>query len=592
MSAGSWSSVAEIWRFVLSRRLKEIIFVVFLILVSACAEILSIGAVIPFLSLVSNSNVALENQFVGEIAQLFSLENGKEITVYITIIFCTAVLIAGFLRVYLLKVITSVAHLAGSDLSIYTYEQIMARPYEEQILTNSNDLIGSVTTKINNTISVIYSLISLVGGTFVFLALGMVIVYIDYQVALVSVLVFGGGYVIVARYTRRRLLENSKVISSNTSCLVKVLQESLGGIRDVILDGLQNYFVSQYKTVDQPLRVAMGDNLFRGGSPRYIMETVGIVLISSIALYFSMSLDDPSKAIPMLGAIALAAQRMLPVMQQLYQGWANIMGHRIEVEEIASICRSVKIRRLSGSDAVSFDRTLILKDVSYAYAKDKTKSVLNKINLQINKGEKIGFIGKTGYGKSTLVDVIMGLLVNIDGELRVDDILIDEGNIGAWRARIAHVPQEIFLKNDTVIANIGFADKCPDYDYSKVENVLEKAQLSEFIEGVPEGVDYIVGERGVNLSGGQKQRVGIARALYKNADLIVLDEATSALDIKTEQEIVKMIGEFDKDLTVIIIAHRLSTLLNCDRVFELNEKGLNQVDIRNIIEKNDHNKQN
>ena len=291
------SSIAEIWRFVVARRRKEIFFVVLLIFISAIAEVISIGAVIPFLGLISNPEESFNNEMITKIASYLSISDPKEFAVYITCFFCAAVLFAGILRICLLKAITYVSHLAGSDLSVYTYEKIINRSYEEQILTNSSDLIGGITTKINNTTSVIYSLISLIGGFFVFLILSAVIFFINYQVALASVLIFGTGYIVVARHTRRKLVSNSKVIAENTGSLVKILQESIGGIRDVILDKLQPYFIEKYKPVDCRLRAAMGDNLYRGGSPRFIMETVGILLISVIALYLSLSLDDPSEAV-------------------------------------------------------------------------------------------------------------------------------------------------------------------------------------------------------------------------------------------------------------------------------------------------------
>jgi len=211
--------------------------------------------------------------------------------------------------------------------------------------------------------------------------------------------------------------------------------------------------------------------------------------------------------------------------------------------------------------------------------------MLSNVNLVINKGDVIGLIGETGVGKSTLVDIIMGLLINIEGKVLVDGIDINQTNISSWRSRIAHVPQEIFLKDDTIISNIAFGKDTNMIIESEVDKAIEYAQLSAFVGSVKGGVKYKVGERGVNLSGGQKQRIGIARAIYKNADLLVLDEATSALDEKTERDIISMLSKLEKSMTFIIIAHRLTTLQNCNRIYKVSKNGLKEVNVKEFLKR-------
>ena len=577
-------SIKQLGSFALKSRTKELLGLIVLILISAVADIISIGAVIPFLGLLTNPESVISHPLIVAMFSSYMPIDNNTFLIYSSIIFIVLVFLAGIARLTLLKKITTISHLIGADLSVGLYTNIIYLPYEDQITKNSADAIGGLTTKINNTISVVTSMISLIGNIFVFLSLSALIVYIDYQIAISSVAILGFSYLVVARRTRTNLVNNSKVISFNTNNLVALLQESLGGIRDVVIDRSQHFFISKYRPIDKELRVAMGDNIYRGGSPRYIMETIGIIVIACISIYLTLTLDDASQVVPILGAIALAAQRVLPTMQQIFGAWANIMGHKSEMDYVVSILQT-ELNIDNSISNISFNKRIELRNVSYSYKNsDGLKiDILKEINLVINKGSVIGIIGETGVGKSTLVDIIMGLLTNIKGEILVDGVQIDQTNISGWRSNIAHVPQEVFLKDDTITSNIAFGSDNNTVIKSEVDKAIECAQLSTFIGKTKGGVSYKVGERGVNLSGGQKQRIGIARAIYKNSDLMVLDEATSALDLKTEEKVISMLGKLEKSMTIIMISHRMETLKNCDYIYRVSKNGLKEVDIKGLF---------
>ena len=576
-------SIHQLRRLALINRKKELVGLIILILISSIADIISIGAIIPFLGLLTNPESVTSHPIIEKMFSSYAPLDNEIFLIYSSIIFIVLVLISGIVRLILLKKITNVSHMIGTDLSTNFYTKIIYSPYEEQIEKNSADAIAGLTAKINNTVSVVNSMISLIGNIFVFLSLSILIIFIDYKVAISSVAILGFGYLIVARRTRNKLVENSEVISLNTNKLVAILQESLGGIRDVVLDRLQYFFINKYRPIDKELRVAMCDNIYHGGSPKYIMETIGIVVIAGISIYLTLTLDDTSQVIPILGAIALTAQRILPTMQQMFRAWANIMGHKSEIDYIVSVLNK-PLENIDSCSDVLFNKRIELKGISYSYNNRENLAItLNDVNLVIDKGDVIGIIGETGVGKSTLVDIIMGLLTNIKGKIIVDGIDISQANISSWRSKIAHVPQEIFLKDDTIAANIVFGANINSAIESKVDKAIEYAQLSDFVSSVKGGVNYKVGERGINLSGGQKQRIGIARAIYKNVGLMVLDEATSALDTKTERDIVNMLGQLEKSMTIIIIAHRLTTLKHCNHIYKLSKNGLKEVDINELF---------
>jgi ATP-binding cassette subfamily B protein len=299
------------------------------------------------------------------------------------------------------------------------------------------------------------------------------------------------------------------------------------------------------------------------------MEALGMLLIATLAYSLAQQIDGIAKAIPILGALALGAQRLLPVLQQAYGSWTQINSGQSSLKDTLELLDQpipdyIDQQLLQ----LPFRQKIALKGLGFRY-EGQASYVLQDLNLTISKGSQVGFIGATGSGKSTLLDIVMGLLQPTDGVLEIDDQIITLTNYHAWQAHIAHVPQTIFLTDSTIAENIAFGIPKDRIDHSRVKWAALQAQISETIKGWPKQYETFVGERGVRLSGGQRQRIGIARALYKQADVIILDEATSALDNQTEQAVMQAIEGLSKKPTVLIIAHRLSTLKNCTQIVEL-----------------------
>jgi ATP-binding cassette subfamily B protein len=273
--------------------------------------------------------------------------------------------------------------------------------------------------------------------------------------------------------------------------------------------------------------------------------------------------------LPVLGALALGAQRLLPVLQQGYAAWATIAGSHVGLAYTIDLLRQPLPREmLVPVEALQFRHEVHLQDVWFRYSSG-APWVLSNVDLTVPKGTRVGFVGTTGSGKSTLLDVLMGLLPPSQGQLLVDGLLVEGSRVRAWQRAIAHVPQHIFLADNTLAENIAFGVPKSEIDMGRVRRAARQAQIAEFIEARAEGYDAVVGERGIRLSGGQRQRIGIARALYKNASVLIFDEATSALDSATEQSVMDAIDGLDRDLTVLLIAHRLTTVRRCDVVVQL-----------------------
>ena len=402
---------------------------------------------------------------------------------------------------------------------------------------------------------------------------------VDITVALTAFIGFGLLYWIVIRYTRQQLQENSKCIADQSTQMIKSLQEGLGGIRDVLIDGSQQLYCKLYQSADLPLRKASGNNVFIGGSPRYVMEAIGMTLIAGLAYVMSLREGGMSAAIPILGTLALGAQRLLPALQQAYSSYSSIKGSSASFNDVINLLEQPLPNYVNQPlvQPIPFEKEIALDNLGFRYT-EETPWILKDINLKLTKGGRIGFIGVTGSGKSTLLDIIMGLLPPTEGRLSIDGQPVTSNNRRSWQAHIAHVPQNIYLSDNTIEENIAFGVAKENINHEQVIKAAKQAQIAWLIDDWPEQYQTFVGERGIRLSGGQRQRIGIARALYKKANVLIFDEATSALDSDTEQAVMEAIEGLGRDLTIMIIAHRLTTLKGCDRIIELTEEGL---DIKN-----------
>jgi ATP-binding cassette, subfamily B, bacterial PglK len=545
-------------------------------LLASFAEILSIGAVLPFLGVLTAPTRIFEYPAAQPIFQALGMTQPEQLLLPLTIAFGAAALLAGAMRLLLLWASTRLSFATGADLSISIYRRTLYQPYAIHCARNSSEVINGISGKANGVIyNIIVPTLTLISSIVMILAILTALLIINPFIALAAFGGFGLIYFFILRLTRNQLWSDSQRIARESSHVIKALQEGLGGIRDVLIDGSQATYCQIYRNADLPLRRAQGNNLFIIGSPRYGMEALGMTLIAALAFSLAQQSDGIAKAIPIIGALALGAQRLLPVLQQAYGAWSSILGGQASLQDTLELLEQTLPEYAAQSTAkpLPFHQQISLQQLAFRYT-PQTPWVFSNVNLTIAKGSRVGFIGTTGSGKSTLLDIVMGLLQPNDGTLAIDGQPVTFCNIRAWQAHIAHVPQAIFLADSTIEENIAFGVPKDQIDPERVRQAAKQAQIADTVETWPKQYKTFVGERGIRLSGGQRQRIGIARALYKQADVIIFDEATSSLDNETEQVVMHAIEGLSEDLTLLIIAHRISTLKNCTKVVELGNGGI------------------
>lgn len=556
----------------LSRRRRHQMFAIFgLMIASALAEVVSLGALLPFLGVLASPERVFNQPLVADTAARWGLTSGEQLVLPLTIAFAAVAVTAGAIRLLLLWATTRLSFAAGADLGIEVYRRTLYQPYSVHVARNSSEVISGITGKVAGVVyGGLLPAISLSSSVLMILAVMGALLGIDATVALVAAVVVGISYGIITKLARRRLEENGQRIASEQTQVLKALQEGLGGIRDVLLDGTQELYCGIYTKADQPLRRAQGSNLFMAASPRFVIETVAMVLIAAIAYGLSHQREGFASALPILGALALGAQRLLHAVQAAYGAWAGLTSSKASLADALNLLDQppppAKSRAAIGP--ISFDREIRFQNVDFRYRPDGPW-VLQGFNLPIPRGVRMGIVGSTGSGKSTVLDLLMGLLDPVSGEILVDGLSITGERRGAWQNLIAHVPQHIYLADSSVAENIAFGVAPESIDLDRVRSAARQAHIAEFIESSPGGYQAHVGERGIRLSGGQRQRIGIARALYKRANVLVFDEATSALDSVTENSVMEAIEELNREMTIILIAHRLTTVRRCDTIVEL-----------------------
>lgn len=534
---------------------------------SATAEVFSLGAVVPFIGILTQPEQVLESSFISGFVNRIGITDPQDLIIPLTVTFGVAAIISGTLRLMLLAATIGLSNATGADLSIDVYRRTLHQPYRVHVSRSSGEIIAGITQKVAAASRVLMSLANLVTSGILFISILSTLLVIDPRIAGVAMAIFGAGYAVIALLTKYRLKRNSILIAEKQTTVVNILQEGLGAIRDVLLDGTQKLYTRIYGSAVWKLLRARGENAFINEAPRYLMESLGLVLVAFGAWYLSFQPGSIAAALPILGAIGLGAQRLLPLMQQFYANWALVAGSQGALVDVLTLLEQPLP---DGADEeapapMDFKKLLRFSDVRFRYT-DSGPWVLDGLTLDIPRGSRIGFVGSTGSGKSTAMDLLMALLDPTEGEILVDHCPISGDGRRAWQRTIAHVPQTIYLADASITENIAFGVSRSAIDHDRVREAAEQAQIAEFIEGRRGGYASLVGERGVRLSGGQRQRIGIARALYKRASVLIFDEATSALDNATEAAVLSSIENLDRELTILIIAHRLTTLQDCDNI--------------------------
>jgi ATP-binding cassette, subfamily B, bacterial PglK len=537
------------------------------------AEIISIGLVLPFVGILAVPEQVFAHAMMQPIIGMLGIQSPDELVLPLTVLFILAVLFAGAIRLLVLWASTRISFGTGAEFSLEIYRRTLYQDYSVHVARNSSEVIDGITTKIDSVIyDTVYPILTMLASALVMLFILVMLVAVNPKVALSVLLGFGSMYLLVAYTTRKQVAANSIRVAEQSKRIIKMLQEGLGGIRDVLIDGTQPTYLKMYREADSSLRRAQGSNQIIAASPRFVIEALATVLFIILAFVMSRGEGGLVGAIPVLATLAVGAQRLLPVMQQGYGAWSNVQGSRASLQAALNLLDQPLPGDVSAtpSEPMRFEMSIVLRDVHFRYG-PAAPWVLQGINVKIRKGSRVGIVGPTGCGKSTLSDIIMGLLPPSAGAFEVDGEPVTQKNRRAWQARIAHVPQALFLADASIEENIAFGVPAEHIDHDRVIQAAELAQISALIETWSDRYRTVVGEKGVRMSGGQRQRIGIARALYKNADVIVLDEATAALDEDTEKKVTRSIGNLGADVTLIVIAHHRGSLEGCEEIIMLKD---------------------
>ena len=571
MAARLGSDVGTLYRLISPARRRQLFLVALLMPLTAIAEMAMVAAIVPFLALLSGrtatpNTLPLLSNLLDQLERLAPANP----LLAAAALFALAALATGAMRLALSWMSQQFAFGFGHELSVEIHRRLLHQPYLFHLQHHSSALLSALDKVDFIIFNLVLQIIQAISAALICLFVIAVLVWLDPISAALAAVLIGGLYGLTLLATRRRLQAHASLISAAYEARLKSVQESLGGIRDVILDRSQAVQVEHFRNIDDRFMRARAETAFLVASPRFVVEALGLILIALIAVTIAGRPGGFVAALPILGALALGAQRLLPLMSQLYVGWANLAVSRPIIAEMAGLAS------LPADDdgdrqvaPLPFTDVIRLEGVSFHYS-DRSRPAVHEVNLAIPRGSRVAIIGRTGSGKSTLADLLMGLIEPSEGRISVDGVILSGKQLNRWRRSIAHVPQAIFLADASIAANIALGVPGIEPDMERVRHAAETAQLADFIDTLPEGYDTRVGERGVRLSGGQRQRLGLARAIYKNAPALLLDEATSALDDATEAALLDALEKLGAEgRTIIIIAHRRSTVAGCDLVFRL-----------------------
>lgn len=539
-----------------------------LMVLASIAEVISIGSILPFLAILTSPDNFVE-MMPRSIKFLFLGVEKNQLMFYITLAFCSATIFASVIRVGLIYLSNYVAFKIGAEISNAIFKNTIYKDYLSIISQNSSVIINLATNKVNIVIyHVIIASLNIVASTFILSIILATLLIIE---PLLSVLVYGGfglQYYLFIWMADARLNLNSQKISNYSNRVIQIIEEALGGIRDVILGGHQESYCKTLQKVDGELRNAQRDNQIIGAAPRYIIESFGLTFIGIVAFTIASSPSHSTLTIPILGMLALGAQKILPLLHQLFSSITGLIGHADILKDVIKILQEpakILINRTDENIEFISDLTIDIKNFKYT---KHGPVILKDIKINIKKGMNVGIIGSTGSGKSTLIDIISGLIY-VPGSICIDGKKLDSEQIKDWQTKIAYVSQFIYLSDATIEENIAFGVSSENINHEMIISAASRACIGEEINKMPEKYKTAVGQGGTLLSGGQRQRIGLARAFYSDLQILILDEATSALDELTESVIVNGINKSNKKLTTFIVSHNMATLKNCDLIIEI-----------------------
>ncbi|MDC0552985.1 ABC transporter ATP-binding protein/permease [Methylophilaceae bacterium] len=542
---------------------------------TSIAEIVSIASLVPFLTAITNPQKLYNLELMRPLIVFFSIHSYEDLLFPVTMLFISTALFAGACRIYLVYFMSKITYSITAEISSMIYKIYLMKDYLYHISTSKDVMLDMIVNKSNNSMrNIILSSLTLGSSIAIFSIIVFALFIYNWLVTSVAILFFGGIYFFADFITRTKTRSNNNIISEFSYKNIREIKESLGSIKNAILAGVTNYFVENFISLNSKIKSAQASNVFISNSPRYFIEALGMVVIAVIAYNLSDS-GDATYIFTILGIFVLSTQKLLPIMQKIYNSNKVIKQNTVQAEQIISLieeAEALQKNNLSKTIAFKdFKDAIIFKDVKFSFG---SKVIFNHLNFTLKKGSRVAVVGESGVGKTTLLDLLMGLLSPETGKIIIDNKALSTDNIASWRSLLSHVPQDCFLSNKTIQENVAFAIPKNLINMKRVIRACKQAQVHDFINSLPEKYNTIIGSGGRVLSGGQAQRFGIARALYQKSSVIILDEATNSLDKITEESVLLSLNKLPSTITVIMITHSKTPLKSCDTLMKVTKRGV------------------
>lgn len=560
------------------RERKQIYWLLASIFLMGLLETTGIASIMPFMAIITNPAAIHENWMLLRIYNHFGFSDNSQFVFVVGIVVLSILLVSNSFSAFTTWRLMRFIYLCGHNLSARLFGKYLYNEYSFFLNHNSSDLVKNITTEVHRVVvGVLTPFMQITSRIIISVCILSLLVAMDPLLALLVFVVCGGSYAAVFLLSKKKLSLNGKISTEAQGLRFKIVGEGFGGIKDLKLMGREGEYLRRYIGPSFSFASSESTNQVISLLPKYALETIVFGGMLLVILYLTEIKGTTSQTLPLLGLYAFAGYRLMPAFNQIFQGISNIRYYSATLDLLHDhINQSIKPgTRTPEADIdesqqkMRFSDSIRLNDITFSYS-ESGPEIIRKLNLIVEANSTIAFVGKTGSGKTTLVDIILGLLPLNSGEIYVDNALLNEHNLRAWQKNIGYVPQQIYIGDDTVTRNIAFGVPDEEIDPRAVINAARIANIDDFVsKELSQGYETILGERGVRLSGGQRQRIGIARAIYHDPKILILDEATSSLDGLTENVIMEAIHSLAHKKTIILIAHRLTTVTECDAIHVL-----------------------
>ena len=555
-----------------SKRKRDVKVVLFLSILSSLAESISIAMLIPFISFFVNPDSYIFNNLFKGFLNFLNISNQKDILATVSLSFIFIVLLSSFIKLKYIRFSNNLTDNFTSDFRIKIFKFLINQDFSYYFKHGSNEIMSNLSQKTRSFTTIIFSSINIINSILISTAIVIILIFNEplyTPLIIISIILF---FFIIFKIKSAKVLKKGQSINLNQNFMIDIFQNTVGYLPEIIIYNLRKFFLTTLSKASEETAISGADVRTTSMSPKIYIETFIIIFVVLVVYFSDLSNRSIEANISYLAILAFGIQKCLPLVNNIYSLSINFKASIPTANSFLNILDGGNVNEVENQEyeTLKFKKIIKLENISFRYNKN-LPNILNKLNFDIIKGEKVVIKGQTGSGKSTLSNIVSGLLSPSEGRMVIDDTLIDSENLKNWQKNIAIVPQTVFLNDATISENIAIGIDMNAIDFNKVKNSAKIAQIDYFIESLPNKYNEKVGERGVRLSGGQRQRVGIARALYRDAKIIILDEPTNALDMETENLVLDSISKLSKDITLIMISHSNNSLKYFDKIIDLDK---------------------